>query len=49
MFAVSPFQRIAFPRDLVVPHAAFKSGKMFAGSFDDVMRSRLLRECFEDC
>lgn len=32
----------------VVPHAAFKSGKMFAGSFDEVMRSRLLRECFEE-
>jgi hypothetical protein len=32
----------------VVPHAAFKAGKMFAGSFDEVMRSRLLRECFEE-
>lgn len=32
----------------VVPHAAFKAGKMFAGSFGEVMRSRLLRECFEE-
>ncbi len=32
----------------VVPHAAFKAGKMFAGSFDEVMRSHLLRECFEE-
>lgn len=32
----------------VVPHAAFRAGKMFAGSFDEVMRSRLLRECFEE-
>ena len=33
----------------VVPHAAFKSGKMFAGSFDMVMKSPLLKECFLDC
>lgn len=37
----------------VVPHAAFtitKSGiKMFAGSFDEVMKSDLFRECFMDC
>lgn len=33
----------------VVPHAAFKNGKMFAGSFDEVIKSPLLRECFRDC
>jgi hypothetical protein len=33
----------------VVPHAAFKSAKMFAGRFDEVMASPLLRECFMDC
>lgn len=33
----------------VVPHAAFKNGKMFAGSFDEVIKSPLLRECFCDC
>ena len=37
----------------VVPHAAFRIShgkeKMFAGSFDEVMRSSLLRECFMDC
>lgn len=33
----------------VVPNAAFKRGKMFAGSFEEVMKSPLLRECFEDC
>lgn len=33
----------------VVPHAAFKTGKMFAGSFDEVMESHLLKECFLDC
>lgn len=33
----------------VVPHAAFKNGKMFAGSFDEVITSPLLRECFVDC
>lgn len=32
-----------------VPHAAFKAGKMFAGSFNEVMASPLLRECFIDC
>lgn len=36
----------------VVPHAAFRiSGgreKMFAGSFEEVMKSSLLRECFMD-
>ncbi|HEM7892205.1 hypothetical protein [Burkholderia cepacia] len=33
----------------VVPHAAFKAGKMFAGSFDEVLASPLLSECFRDC
>jgi hypothetical protein len=33
----------------VVPHAAFKSGRMFAGSFSEVMASPLLKECFMDC
>ncbi|MBB5508732.1 hypothetical protein [Paraburkholderia atlantica] len=33
----------------VVPHAAFKTGKMFAGSFDEVLASPLLGECFRDC
>lgn len=33
----------------VVPHAAFKSGKMFAGTFTEVIESNLLRECFNDC
>jgi hypothetical protein len=32
-----------------VPHAAFKAGKMFAGSFEEVLASPLLRECFLDC
>ena len=32
----------------VVPHAAFKAGKMFAGSFGEVIRSGLLRRCFEE-
>lgn len=32
-----------------VPHAAFKSGDMFAGSFEDVLASPLLRGCFLDC
>ena len=32
----------------VVPHAAFIGDKMFAGSFDDVLRSNLFRTCFED-
>lgn len=30
----------------VVPHAAFRNGKMFAGSFDEVMRSPVFRESF---
>lgn len=33
----------------VVPHAAYKAGKMFAGSFDEVLASPLLGECFRDC
>jgi hypothetical protein len=33
----------------VVPHAAFRNGRMFAGSFDEVFGSPLLKECFEDC
>lgn len=33
----------------VVPHAAFKNDKMFAGKFDEILSSRLLRECFENC
>lgn len=32
-----------------VPHAAFKNGKMFAGTFDEIMASSLLKECFIDC
>lgn len=32
----------------VVPHAAFKGGKMFAGGFEEILGSRLLRGCFED-
>lgn len=32
----------------VVPHAAFKAGRMFAGSFGEVMRSGLLKKCFEE-
>ncbi|MBN9511616.1 MAG: hypothetical protein J0I21_21210 [Alphaproteobacteria bacterium] len=31
----------------VVPHAAFKKGKMFSGSFEEVLRSPALRDCFE--
>lgn len=31
----------------VIPHAAFRSGKMFAGSFEDVLSSEFYRECFE--
>jgi hypothetical protein len=31
----------------VVPHAAFRNGKPFAGSFTDVMESRPFRACFE--
>lgn len=33
----------------VVPHAAFKAGKMFSGSFQDVLNSPLLKQCFLDC
>jgi hypothetical protein len=31
----------------VIPHAAFRNSKMFAGSFDDVLRSDVFREGFE--
>jgi hypothetical protein len=31
----------------IVPHAAFRNGKPFAGSFADVMASAPFRECFE--
>jgi hypothetical protein len=31
----------------VIPHAAFRNGKMFAGSFYDVLRSDVFREGFE--
>jgi hypothetical protein len=30
----------------VVPHAAFRRGKPFAGSFDDIMKTNVLTECF---
>lgn len=30
----------------VIPHAAFRNGKPFAGSFDDVMKSKIFSECF---
>lgn len=30
----------------VVPHAAFRRGKPFAGSFDEIMKSNALTECF---
>ena len=37
----------------VIPHAAFKitksENKMFAGNFEEVMKSGLLRECFVNC
>lgn len=37
----------------VIPHAAFRisnsDNKIFAGSFDEVMKSDLFRECFLDC
>lgn len=33
----------------VVPHATFKAGKMFAGSFQEVLDSPLLAGCFKDC
>lgn len=32
----------------VVPHAAFRKGKMFAGSFEEVLSSSPLRKCFEE-
>lgn len=32
----------------VVPHAAFKDGERFNGSFDEIMASPLLEECFLD-
>ena len=31
----------------IVPHAAFRNGKPFAGSFADIMASAPFRECFE--
>ncbi|TPN35264.1 hypothetical protein [Mesorhizobium sp. B1-1-6] len=31
----------------VIPHAAFRNGQMFAGSFDNVLRSEVFREGFE--
>ncbi|TIU63792.1 MAG: hypothetical protein E5W25_23930 [Mesorhizobium sp.] len=31
----------------IVPHAAFRRGKPFAGSFDDVLRTPVFRESFE--
>jgi hypothetical protein len=31
----------------VVPHAAFRSGRPFAGSFQDVLGTKPFRECFE--
>jgi hypothetical protein len=31
----------------VVPHAAFKNGKMFSGSFDEIMKVDALRQRFE--
>lgn len=33
----------------VVPHAAFKNGKQFNGSFNEVLASPLLKGCFFDC
>lgn len=33
----------------VVPHAAFKDGERFNGSFDEIMASPLLKKCFLDC
>jgi hypothetical protein len=32
----------------VVPHAAFKERKMFAGSFDEILASSILSRCFEE-
>ena len=31
----------------IVPHAAIRNGKPFAGTFEEVMSSKLFRECFE--
>ena len=31
----------------VIPHAAFRGGKMFAGSFDEVLNSAVYRQSFE--
>lgn len=31
----------------IVPHAAFRKGKPFAGTFEEVMTSKIFRECFE--
>ncbi|WP_034641269.1 hypothetical protein [Chitinilyticum aquatile] len=33
----------------VIPHVTFKAGKMFAGSFNEILGSPLLSECFLDC
>lgn len=33
----------------VIPHAAFKAGERFSGSFEEVMDSPLLKQCFLDC
>lgn len=33
----------------VVPHAAFKAGERFNGSFAEIMDSPLLKQCFLDC
>jgi len=33
----------------VIPHAAFKCGKMFNGGFDEILASPLLVSCFERC
>lgn len=33
----------------VVPHAAYKAGERFNGSFDEIINSPLLQQCFLDC
>lgn len=33
----------------VVPHAAFKDGQRFNGSFAEIFATQLLKECFLDC
>jgi hypothetical protein len=33
----------------VIPHAAFRRGKMFNGNFDEILAAPLLRSCFERC